>query len=372
MRMNTSASRHLVALALTVSLGFSSVAMAAVFTDVNGHWAQQSIETLSSQKILGGYPDGTFHPEGKITRAEFAAMLVKASGVNTQSASAVPSFQDVPPNHWAYPSVEAVKAQGLVSGYPGGYYRPTQNISRAESMAILVKAAKLPMPNPEETTKILSNYPDSNQIPDWARPSVAAALHAGFLDNRAVIRPTQTATRAEVAVMTNNYRTHQIAQHQGQGHTGQQTAAGHQQQQPQQTANAPQQGQQVQQQPGQQPLQGHLTAVPAGTEFTGTVTQQISSETAKIGDMVKLTLDTPLLGKNGQVIVPQGSQIEGNVRLVEPAGRAGKNGQMEIQFSKAVLPNGYQLGIQAIVATEGGKLIGGTTKGRVLKALGKT
>ncbi|MBK8189556.1 MAG: S-layer homology domain-containing protein [Vampirovibrionales bacterium] len=366
-------SRSLLSAGCCVLLSAAIAAPALAFTDTASHWASRPIDRLSSQGVLGGYPDGSFRPHGGITRAEFAATLVKAMGLPAGSMNGdAPSFRDVPASHWAYGSIEAVRANGLVNGYPGGVFMPNRNISRAESLAILANAARLPMTPADEAERVLRAFSDNNQVPNWARPAVASAIKAGFLSqfpysNR--LYPEQAASRAEVAAMTDSFRGSQLARQNPQASPANSSA-------PQQSANngtnASNGANGATSTASGATLQGHIVVVPQGSEFTGSVQTRLTSETARVGDPVTLRLDGPLMGQNGEVAIPPGSQIKGTVRQVEAAGRAGKNGALDLVFDQAVLPTGQMIPLYARVSTEDGMLRGGSTKGRVLKAVGKT
>jgi hypothetical protein len=355
----------LLALALTVQVaGAPLIASAAFFADTQGSWAGQAISTLSDQGILTGYPDNTFRPQGLITRAEFSAMMVKALGMAPQATGAQ-TFRDVPTTSWAYPAIETVRATGLVSGYPNGMFMPERSISRAEAMAILANAARLPMPDTATTEQILSRYHDGAAVPAWARPGVAAAIQAGIFANEPsagnAIEPMQSATRGEVAVMVANFRERANLA----GTPGQQGVM-----QPGTTTG---QGTMTTMPGGQTVLQGRIATVPANTTFTGTLQSGVlSSELNKVGDQVTLQVDQPLVSSDGRVIVPAGSRIVGTVSKLEAAGRTGKNAMMDIDFNEIVTPDGQRYTIQGSVATDDGMLHGGTTKGRVLRALGTT
>jgi hypothetical protein len=94
-----------------------------------------------------------------------------------------------------------------VGGYPNGTYQPAQRISRAEAMVIMAKAANLPLPTPAQADAILSRYTDASLVPTWARPAVAASLNANIsanYPNANQIRPQDLATRGEVAVMADS------------------------------------------------------------------------------------------------------------------------------------------------------------------------
>lgn len=103
------------------------------FSDVpSGEWYSNAIMQLASFGILSGYSDGTFRPGSSITRAEFVSVIVHMTGVTGTSAS----FSDIA-NHWAQPSIEAAAAQGWISGYPDGTFRPGSSITRAEAVTVV-------------------------------------------------------------------------------------------------------------------------------------------------------------------------------------------------------------------------------------------
>lgn len=363
----------MMAMPLALSFAVTTVASAATFTDTQGHWAQNKISQLADHSVIGGYPDGSFKPEGTLTRAEFAAILVKSFKLPPVQTGS--SFYDVPASHWASPLIEAVQKAGLMSGYPGSQFKPNKPVSRAEVMAIMAKAFPQESPNSDATVQILASYADGYQVPSWAQPAVAETIQTGIYANNpaytSYIQPNRAVTRAEVAAMTDNLLTKLLAFQQTQQATQNvasntpQNGQAMQQQQAQQTAqNIPSMNQPL----SQQALQGYVVTVPAETEFSGMMTTPLSSETAKIGDQVLLTMDAPLLGPNNVIVVPNGSQLVGEVTMVEPSGRLGKNAQLNIQFKEIVKTTGERMPIQGSVATTDGLLEGGTAKGRMATA----
>ncbi len=341
---------------------------AASFVDVGGHWAQQSIENLSQQGIINGYPTGEFRPEGQVTRAEFATMLVKALRLNPQGGGYSSGFVDVPNGFWASPAIRTVSQNGLVSGYPGGYFRPNQNISRAEAMAVLVKAARVPLPNPQETAQILQNYSDAYQIPQWAAPSVAAAIRTGIFANYPsanLIEPNTPATRAQIAVMTDHFQN--VANNPNLPNTTGSTATNPYQQQPNTTTGGYTSGSMTQTQQNDT-LRGRVSVVPPNTIFSAVTTQPFSSDRSQVGDTVTLTLDRPILSAAGEIVVPQGSQVSGRITQITPAARAIRNGAVTMDFNQIRTPDGRTFAISAEVNAENGALVAGTTKGRLGKA----
>lgn len=121
---------------------------------------------------------------------------------------------------------------------------------------------------------------------------------------------------------------------------------------------------------GQQPpLQGYVVTAPPGTVVSATMSSPISSDFARVGDRFNATLGAPI-ASGGNVILPAGSQMEGQVVMVKPAGRAGKNGELEVRFTGATLPNGQRVPLSARIQTEDGTGIikGGSTAGRFGRA----
>lgn len=344
-------------LALTIvvqSLCSPLLVSAAVFSDTHSNWAQSAIQSLSGKNIISGYPDGTFRPQEQVTRAEFSALLVKALALKLDT-SGMQTFSDVPTTSWAYPSIETVRKTGLVSGYPNGIFMPGKSITRAEAMAVLANAARIPMPSHDKTNELLSGYADSAMIPSWARTSAAATIDAKIFANNPeagkTIEPLQPATRAEIAVMVENLRkrlnvVESIASTEKQAESEKQSS---------------------------DVLKARITTVPVNTRFTGTLSSGVlSSELNKLGDEVVLTVDQPLKSLDDMTIIPVNSQIVGKIVALQPAARTGKPAKLDIDFTEIVTPSGQRYRIQGSIATEDGMLHGDDTKGRVLKAVGST
>ncbi|MGI6144056.1 MAG: S-layer homology domain-containing protein, partial [bacterium] len=77
-----------------------TAAFAASFKDVEGHWAQQQIETWLQKGLVSGYPDGTFRPNQPVTRAEFVTFVNRAFGIKAAGGEEV--FSDVPASAWFF------------------------------------------------------------------------------------------------------------------------------------------------------------------------------------------------------------------------------------------------------------------------------
>jgi hypothetical protein len=119
----------------------------------------------------------------------------------------------------------------------------------------------------------------------------------------------------------------------------------------------------------QAPLQGYVVTAPPGTVMSATLSSPISSEYARVGDRFMATLGSPVAAGNS-VILPAGSQMEGQVVMVKAAGHTGRNGELDIRFTSATLPNGQRVPLSAHIQTEDGTGVikGGSTAGRVGRA----
>lgn len=104
------------------------------FSDVPaGQWYTVAVSTLANVGAITGCGDGTFQPRKSISRAEFVTILTGIYGENTSKGM---PFSDVG-RSWCYDAVATAYADGWVSGYSDGTFRPNQTITRAEAVVIL-------------------------------------------------------------------------------------------------------------------------------------------------------------------------------------------------------------------------------------------
>lgn len=167
-----------------------------VLTDVDGHWASEAIQKAVKLKFINGYTDHSFRPNASVTRAEFAAMLARALQLEEKGDADFADIGMIPA--WARPYIASVVNAGITSGFEDNTYRPAQAITRAEVAAMIVRAKKLPLESNAELS-----FKDADQIPNWAKPYVAAAFKAKLLQGRegGIFAPADQATRAEAATM---------------------------------------------------------------------------------------------------------------------------------------------------------------------------
>lgn len=165
------------------------------FLDISLHWARQQIESLVTLDLINGYPDGFFRPDQPISRAEFTKILVLALRLQLISPSQ-PSFTDAPSDLWAYNYVETAVAAGIVNGVGDGQFAPNREINRSEIAVMIGRAMNLP-------PGTASQFSDASEIPAWAVEMVGAVSAKGIIQGYpdGSFRPLNLATRAEAAVM---------------------------------------------------------------------------------------------------------------------------------------------------------------------------
>jgi hypothetical protein len=114
------------------------------FSDVSAeYWASAPIENLATLGIISGYPNGTFSPEAGVSRAELCSLLMRIKGIEIKPGWQQ-GFMDVPATHWAAQSIIEAVNEGLAKGYPDSTFRPNGKVTRAEGIVILSRFDRLP------------------------------------------------------------------------------------------------------------------------------------------------------------------------------------------------------------------------------------
>ncbi|MDW7674447.1 MAG: S-layer homology domain-containing protein [Bacillota bacterium] len=162
------------------------------FPDIEGHWSYDNIAFLYRRGIIAGFDDGTFRPNGTVTRAQLATMIVRAKGL--QLVNSGNEFTDLDKNHWAYENILAAKQDGFITGYDDGTFKPNNNVSRAEIASMLTRAFTI------KREQELVAFPDV-AASHWAKGAidlmVQGGITSGYEDK--TFRPSNHATRAEIS-----------------------------------------------------------------------------------------------------------------------------------------------------------------------------
>ncbi|MGM0884303.1 MAG: S-layer homology domain-containing protein [Bacillota bacterium] len=189
---------------------YAVVQMKAVsFTDTTTHWAKEDITKLASKLIAEGMSDNMFAPERDITRAEFAALVVRSLGLDAVGSTS--AFSDVALNKWYVGAVAAAIDAKLIEGYNGSF-RPDAKITRSEVAAIVVRAltyaGKEVTLTEEQVSSALANFSDASTL-GWAREEIAAALSTEIVKGQSATKlaGSSNASRAEAATMIARFLT---------------------------------------------------------------------------------------------------------------------------------------------------------------------
>ncbi|WP_168736003.1 cadherin-like beta sandwich domain-containing protein [Cohnella fermenti] len=167
------------------------------FSDISGHWAEAAIRQAASLGIVQGYKDGTFKPAAIVTRAEFAVMLMNATGAAGEGMKL--TFSDSASiGAWAKTAVAQALEAGIVTGYSDGTFRPDAPITRAEMAAMIAKTLTW---NVDE--QAATGFADDASIPSWARGAVTAIGQHGLMEGNeeGKFLADARATRAEAATV---------------------------------------------------------------------------------------------------------------------------------------------------------------------------
>lgn len=184
---------------------YSVIYNPVAFADVASHWAKDAINDMGSRMVVTGIGNSTYEPERSITRAEFAAIVVRALGLRQGTEES--SFGDVTLTDWFNGYVDTATAYALITGYDSKAFGPSDTITREQAMAIIARAMKLTElsenPTDKEIDAILAKYTDGTAVSNYAKLGVAACVKSGIVSgtSESTLSPKVYVTRAEVAVM---------------------------------------------------------------------------------------------------------------------------------------------------------------------------
>lgn len=176
-----------------------------VFRDAENHWAQDSINDLGSRMIVLGDENGNYNPDKWMTRAEFAAIMVRALGLDPSTGAC--RFSDVASMDWYCGYIETAFEYGIVEGYPGGTFGPNDTITREQAMTMIARAMTITKLDADVSADgvswLLGAFSDGAAASAYAKDGIAACLTAGIISGTSstTISPGSDVTRAEVAVM---------------------------------------------------------------------------------------------------------------------------------------------------------------------------
>ena len=174
--------------------------MSATFTDLaNASWAKESIEALAARGILTG-AGGAFNPSADITRADLMDMLIKAAGLSDETA--ICTFSDVQEGTPYYQSVAAAQKLGITMGTGSGKFGADDKLTR-QDMAVWLYKISLLTEADLNADKEIAAFADRSDISSYAAEAVDEMVKAGLLSGMGnnAFQPRGHTTRAQSAVV---------------------------------------------------------------------------------------------------------------------------------------------------------------------------
>lgn len=157
-----------------------------------GSWYEAEIPYLNKMEIITGYPDGKFHPQNSITRAEAVTMIGRAFGFPKQQSSTV--FRDVPLKHYASGYINRAVSEGIVAGYLDQSFQPNTAITRGDVAIMLQRAFRYPYVREEYYWDVSKGM----YYADAVNSLTSEGISNGYPDGS--FQPRKSITRAEFAV----------------------------------------------------------------------------------------------------------------------------------------------------------------------------
>lgn len=180
------------AVVLTFALALPTLA-ANAFTDIQGHWAEKTINEWHEHNIINGDGvSGKFRPADTITRAEMASILNKLIGYQESSDT---KFSDINKKAWYADDLSKLNKAGVILGNDGKM-RPLDKITRAEAAVMIARAMGI------EETDDCGNFSDKAKIGKWAKGYVGGLYKSGAIEGiNGKFAPTNLISRAEVVTI---------------------------------------------------------------------------------------------------------------------------------------------------------------------------
>ena len=183
------------------------------FRDVDGHWAEEYIEKLYSLDVFDDTTNTFFYPEGPITRREFVVALMKACNIDPnipeqkkssrrKQPQEVSPFRDISTQDKDYYYIKEAFAQGIAFGKSGNLFKPSEKLTVAEGVTMLIRALGFEnrAPNPGYYTSFMDDY----AIPYWAKDAAYVSKEIGLVTGTR-FNANKALTRAEASQLLVNF-----------------------------------------------------------------------------------------------------------------------------------------------------------------------
>lgn len=194
---------------------YAAVSSSRKLTTVS--WAQNPTNILASRFILTQKSGGSIDGNEAITRSETVTIMARTLGILQDSSSVSPFFDTLTSDSF-FDAVMSSVSYDLISGYPDSTFKPSNKLTRAEAMTIVARAMRFmngkkvsqsPNMSISEAETVLSKFKDASTVDNWAKIDIAECVQAGVVngDNLGRLNPNANVTRAELIQLMYNILT---------------------------------------------------------------------------------------------------------------------------------------------------------------------
>ena len=318
-----------------VAMSSTVPTFAANISDVSAnYWASMEINNVVDNNVM--FLSGKkFNPEGSVSRVEFVQALLRVLTNENLDVKIGNIFSDVNASDSYYSDVLRSQQLGLVYGYPDGTFQPNKLMSRAETQSVISHITK----DMKADTSLLKNFTDYSEVPVWAKNAYAKTLNYGIYvnyPNPSELRPNDVLSRAEAAVIL--YRLRMKAGLIKSQYVGSELEKVLGVEHLDAVKNAPN---------DEVVITNKRNIVKEGNAMYVAFDEKFKSEIAQEGDSVAFVANEEIATEEGTVLFPAGTKFYGNVLSITDPKWFNKNARVYAQITKAVLPNGQVVSMNA-------------------------
>lgn len=197
--------KYSVRVPVTGSVTLQLINNAQTFTDINGHWAANSIEFVSARGLMQGTGNSKFSPDTSLTRGMLVTILWRLNG--EANAGTAAGFSDVASDSYYAKAVDWAKEHEIVNGVGDGKFNPNGNVSRQDMVSIMSRYAAYLGMDVTGDTSLLAGFSDFDQTADYAQEAFAWAYQAKLVNGTSstTLNPAGMATRAQFATILERF-----------------------------------------------------------------------------------------------------------------------------------------------------------------------
>ena len=318
-----------------VALSTTIPTFAANISDVSSdYWASLEINNVVDNNVMN-LSNGKFNPEGTVSRVEFVQALLKVLTNDNLDVTISNIFSDVKTSDKFYSDVLRSQQLGLVYGYPDGTFKPRKLMSRAETQSVVSHITK----DMDADVSLLKNFSDADDIPAWATKAYAKTLNYGIYvnyPNPSELRPNDVLSRAEAAVIL--YRLRQKAGLIKSNFVGSELEKVLGTEHLTEVKSAPN---------DEVVITNKRNILKEGNAMYVAFSEKFKSEVAQEGEALTFVSNEDIATDEGTILFPAGTKFYGNVISITDPKWFNKNARVYAQITRAVLPDGQMVSMNA-------------------------